>query len=603
MQPINLKSFPQAPRFGGGGTSKRAEVDAGGVEDVDLIRPAALRYARAVWDGELEKLGAIETGVDLGLARNDRLMKIVCRLAGFIPAPWLAWTADDVRAAVEPLAEERQIPGWDRTLESGLEWGAEHPRRVPRHLQRDPAFAKLRQTIRLREGDLLAPPLNDLGNAERFVMAADGEIRHVEGLGWLVWNGRHHDLVTSPDPAALWERFRDMLEVLGERAAELDDADQRDAFEKWAKSSGNKGKIQGGLMAARGLVLVDEAELDRDPDAVCCANGVLDLRTGRLSPHIKEELWTKCAPVSYRPEATCERWIRFLDEIFDGDAELIRFVQRSVGYALTGHTNAQCWWLLSGSGSNGKSTLIETIEAMLGDYAQDCLPSTLAVKRYEGIPNDLARMRGARFVATSEPKKNQPLDSALVKKLTGGNEPITARFLHREFFEFTPELKLWLAANHLPDVDDTSDGFWRRVLLVPFRVQIPPEKRDPELGATLRDEIEGIFAWAVQGALDWYADGQGIEGLRVPDDVLQATEGYREESDPVGRFIEEMVIVEHDAWVSSRDLHKAYQTWAAQEGLEPMTKVVFCREANSRGLAQRRTSKGRGFSAKLGRQS
>ncbi len=304
----------------------------------------------------------------------------------------------------------------------------------------------------------------------------------------------------------------------------------------------------------------------------------MDLRTGELRPHDREDLITKLAPVSYDSEAKCETWRAFLDKIMDGNTDLIEYLKRAVGYSLTGDTTEQCLFILHGSGANGKSTFVETIHTLLGDYAQKTETRSFMQQKNEGVRNDLARLKGVRFASAVEIMQGQRLNEALIKEATGGDR-ITARFLFKEYFEFRPEFKLFLACNHKPEIRGTDEGIWRRVKLVPFEVTIPPEQRDKRLLEKLETELPGILNWAMEGCQEWRRNG-----LQDPEEITAATASYRQEMDLLALFIDECCQLDEDGEVPTGKLFDAYEEWCKKNGEQPVKKRTFGTMMKERGL-------------------
>jgi putative DNA primase/helicase len=270
-----------------------------------------------------------------------------------------------------------------------------------------------------------------------------------------------------------------------------------------------------------------------------------------------------------------------------GNQHLISFIQRAIGYSLTGSTSEQVLFIPYGVGANGKSTLIETVNAMLGDYAQTASSSLLLTKRNDGVPNDVARLAGSRFVASAENDAGRHVAEALVKRLTGGDK-VSARFLFNEFFDFYPQCKFFLSTNHRPRIRGTDKGIWRRIRLIPFNVVIPDEQQDKQLKEKLLAELPGILAWAVRGCLAWQR-----EGLGMPPEVSDATESYRQESDVLGQFIAERCIQKAGITTSAGALYKEYLCWCNESGEEPLPQRDFGMQLTERGFPRDRTGKTR----------
>ena len=313
---------------------------------------------------------------------------------------------------------------------------------------------------------------------------------------------------------------------------------------------------------------------DADPWLVGVKNGVVDLRSGILRDGKPEDRITRHIEHDFDPQAQCPRWLRFMEEIFSSDAELIRYLHRAVGYSLTGITREQCLFVCYGIGANGKTILMRTIRHAFGPYASDTPFTTFELTARVSVPNDVAALDGKRFVTSSETNEGTRLNEARVKALTGC-DPITARLLYKEFFTFSPVCKLWLAVNHKPRVSDDSFGFWRRVRLIPFLRTFTGKDDDKHLDEQLKAEAQGILAWAVRGALDWQE-----HGLEAPAAVKAATAEYQAESDPLAGFLVECCVQVSGARATASELYKRYRRWANDAGLrerETLTMQAFGR--------------------------
>jgi len=285
--------------------------------------------------------------------------------------------------------------------------------------------------------------------------------------------------------------------------------------------------------------------------------------------HRQDDLITKMAPVEYIPSAKCPLWLSFLDRIFAGNKDLINFVQRAVGYSITGITTEQCLFFLYGTGANGKSTFLKVIQEILGDYAQQADFTTFTTKTGESVRNDLARMKGARFIAAIETGDDKRFEEVLIKQITGGDR-ITSRFLYQEYFEYTPTYKIWIAGNHRPVIRGTDDAIWRRIRLIPFTVKIPEREQDQNLVEKLLEEKSGILNWMIQGCRQWQ-----IQGLKPPAEVKQAVENYRSEMDPIAGFIESACVVSPNIKVRSSQLFEAYSKWCTNNKEESISQKEF----------------------------
>ena len=321
-------------------------------------------------------------------------------------------------------------------------------------------------------------------------------------------------------------------------------------------------------------------------------NGTLDLRTGTLRPHDRADLITKCTGVDYQAWA-CPRWTAFLERVIPDEA-VRGYVRRAVGYALTGSTRESCVFFLYGGGKNGKSVFTGILEHLLADYWTKTRAETIMQKRDQGIPNDIAALRGLRLCTVSEVNEGQRLNEALIKDLTGG-DTLSARLLYGEFFNFKPQFKLWLYGNHKPKVRGTDEGIWRRMRLIPFTVTITEEEKDAELPAKLRAELPGILDWAVQGCTEW----QQI-GLQEPQQVREATEEYRQEMDNVARFLSDRCTDTPDdrgnCEAPAHPLYRSYDTWCKAANEHACAERTFSEVLTKKGFAKKRTNRGMQYS-------
>jgi putative DNA primase/helicase len=336
--------------------------------------------------------------------------------------------------------------------------------------------------------------------------------------------------------------------------------------------------------AEQGIPILPE-QMDRDPFLLNVLNGTIDLRTGALQPHDRTQSITKLAPVMFDAEAECPTFLGFLARVLP-DAEVRRFLRYMTGYGMTGSTVEQCLAFLYGGGANGKSTFLDTIQEMLGDYAQTAAPDLLTSRGGDRHPTELADLFGARWVSSIEVDEGKRLAETLVKQMSGGDK-MKARFMRTDFFQWAPTHKLFLAANHKPEIRGTDYAIWRRIRLIPFTVTIPENERDGNLGEKLIAELPGILNWAIAGCLDWQRYGLG-----VPAAIREATEEYREEQDILAKFIDERCVIDAQAWVVSGTLYAVYMAWCKSSGEEPVSNTAFGKRLTERGFVANRRSNG-----------
>jgi len=428
----------------------------------------------------------------------------------------------------------------------------------------------------------------DLGNARRFVARYRGTVLYCEGWSrWLLWDSMRW---AEDERLEVFARATDLIRSLYAMAKRIKDEDERKAFLSHLIKSESHRSIHAMVTLAKSDRAVARHPDDFDNDPWLCAvkNGTLALRTGRLRPHDQKDMITKLAPVIYDPSARCPNWLAFLDMIMLGRQSLVEFLKRALGSSLTGITSDKAMFILYGpGGDNGKSTMVEVIEMLLGNYARRTPVETFLKKREGTIPNDIARLRGARFVWAAENDRGVRLAESLIKEMTGGDR-MAARFLHGEFFEFMPTFKIWFATNHKPTIRG-DPAIWRRLKLVPFDYTIPQDKQKKrhEVMAMFQSELPGVLNWALDGCLEWQRDGLG-----VPEEVIDATREYEAEQDTFSMFLEEKCVRVSNARVLSLALYREYKAWAEEHGETPASHKTFASLMSERGFAKTKTKIG-----------
>lgn len=423
--------------------------------------------------------------------------------------------------------------------------------------------------------------MDDMGNALRIIDRYGDKIRynHVEKK-WMYYDERKW---CYDDTGTIYRIADSAIEGMKDEhnyyvAENGPDDDITKAFEKHMKNSRSRKAKKNMVEELQHHIPVLPSALDRHKAIVNAPNGMINLKTGALIPHDPEKYITKILSVEYTDHADCPQWNAFLNDIFDGDRELIRYIQKAVGYSLTGSTAEQCVFFLYGTGRNGKSTFLEVLRDVFGGYITNIQPETIMV-RSGGSGNansDIARLKGARLVTSVEPNEGMRINEGLLKQLTG-DDVVTARKLYSDEFEFKPEFKLWMATNHKPVIRGTDTGIWRRIHLIPFTVQIPEEKVDRKLPYKLKSELPAILKWCVDGCILWQR-----EGLGMPAAVLNSVNEYRREMDVISTFIDACCIVAEGESVSANKLFAVYSEWCEQYCEYRMSSTKFGMEMSKR---------------------
>lgn len=541
----------------------------------------ARAYALGALKGEAAKVANAADGY-----KHDRLLRSACAVAGFIPHISESEIEQALYEAIAGRAADKRAARI--TIRDGIDYGARRPREIPntntngtRPRPSDPLFDD-------QPDPLLNAALSDTGNAECMIALHGDDFRfdHTRKK-WLVWKDARWQVDGDGDA----ERAAvGTIRQRQEAALEIPDTDRRKKVLNYLISAENQTK-QKGLLTQGGILrpfATTIARFDQDIWAAGAPNGLLYLDTGTLYEPSRTHLITMCLGTAVDVEADCPRWLRFLAEVFNDDKELIEFVQRCIGYSLTGDTSEQKMFLCHGSGANGKSVFLETLSLVLGDYAAGTPFATFDADRRTDATNDLAALKGKRFVTVIESDEDRRLAEARVKAVTG-QDAITCRFLYGEFFTYKPTFKLWMAMNHKPIIRGTDRGIWRRIVLIPF-TQNFEGREDKNLADDLRGELPGILNWAAQGLRRWRSDGLGT--ARV---VVQATEEYRRESDLVGQWFEDCAGSSPTAFTPAAEAYTSFRNWCKTYGFREQTQTSFGRAMEEKGYRKGKEGGTRGY--------
>jgi putative DNA primase/helicase len=421
------------------------------------------------------------------------------------------------------------------------------------------------------------PTFSDDALALRFAERHANDLRFVAAWSkWLSWTGMR------------WE-FDETLAAF----------DKSRAICREAAADCNKSKIAIALASGKTVAAVDKlAKADRriaatidqwdaGPWLLNTPDDVVDLRTGRTRAHRADDYMTKITAVG--PRGDCPRFLAFLNRITGGDAALVSYLQRVLGYALTGVTREHALFFAYGTGANGKSVLLSTVAGILGEYHRTAPIETFVASNGDRHPTDLAGLRGARLVTATETEEGRRWAEARIKQLTGG-DTVSARFMRQDFFEYRPAFKLVIAGNHKPSLRSVDEAIRRRFHMIPFAVTIPADERDVELVEKLKAEWPGILAWLIEGCLEWQA-----EGLRPPQAVLEATDAYLSAEDAIAAWIDDRCGRDPNSWTSSSDLFTSWKAWADASGEQAGSMKRLTQTLETRGFHRHKMNRGQGF--------
>ena len=409
----------------------------------------------------------------------------------------------------------------------------------------------------------------DITNCKYFLKAYENDIRYcITWNKFLIWNGTNWNIDMR---GRMSERIVKFIHQMYRGLRFINDSTLKAAFEKHLMKSENFRRLQAleGLLKLSEEIKVEDWELDTDIYLFNIEGLTLNLKSGKAKQPNCKNLITKKSRFIFDKGAKCPTWNLFLQQIFNKDAQIIRFIQKAMGYALSGDVSEQCLFILWGTGANGKSTFLNVLHYLFGDYACSTMIETFMKKNSEQS-NDLARLKGARFVTTSEIEQGKPMSESLIKTVTGEDE-LTARFLYGEYFSFKSIFKIFMATNHKPKIRGADNGIWRRIKMIPFTVTIPPEQRDKKLTEKLIAENSGILNCLIQGYSMWKKEGLREE----PEAVRDANIEYRMDMDVVGTFVNDCFEID------------ASMKWKLHTKILYETYLKLCSKNNERAMSQK----------------
>jgi len=405
----------------------------------------------------------------------------------------------------------------------------------------------------------------DIGNAQRLMHHYGDVIRYcTTWKRWLIWDGTRWAIDMADRIVALAKKTT--RKIFAE-VADCDDDKDAEALTKWAKASANVMRIKAMITLTQPDCSISPDDLDSNPWIINCINGTIDLKTGALLPHCKTDYITKRCPIAYDPTAISPLWDQYFGTFFPKSPDLVMYLQRAAGYAITGLSTEKALFLLEGDGDNGKTTFVETIMAAIGDYGDQIHSDTLLITKNEKMSTDIARMKGLRVLVSSETDPGKRLAEAKIKSLTGGGKQF-GEMKYGDPFTFNPTHTIFFDTNYAPDIRGTDNAIWNRVKSIVFPVQLEKSQIDTTFNARLRTEFPGIFNWLVEGCLAYQRDG-----LNDPLEVCSAVSTFRAEMDTLSHWVDTCCIVSPDCTASGKQLYTSYVQWCKETGEREITYI------------------------------
>ena len=575
-------------------------VDNTGRPDEDVIarlRRArnSAKFARLYDDGDTSEHGGDHSGADLALCNlikihtgdNPEQIDRIFRGSALYREKWDARHHADGATYGEGTIRACLDSDWSPVQEVSTvfaedDLGAEEDAQVAAMEHQTAPIAELAE--KQAQKKVWTESYTDVGNSKRLVKRHGKDICYShERKQWYLWNGS----LWRPD---LTGRIMRMAEgtvkaMYGEAKDIEDKADRKELIRHASKSEGRERlKAMCELAQYKRPILV--ADLDRNKDLIACTNGTVDTRSGEFRSPRREDYITKTMGIAYDAGAQCPTWQKFLLDVMGGDAEMVRFIQLAVGYSLTGATTEQCLFFLYGSGRNGKSTFIDTLAALFGEYGIKIPTSALMHTKYDASQQEMARLPGKRVVIANETGEGHRFNEPLVKDMTGG-DMLTGRELYAKTFEFKPQYKLWIYGNHKPTIRGTDEGIWRRFRLIPFTRTFQDDDCDTGLPDKLLAELPGILNWCIDGCIAW-----GKEGLPLPKTVADATQEYRNDMDVLGTFQDECCVTFPHVSAMAGELYATYKAWCDKSGEYAVNQRQFGLALRERGFANKKATSG-----------